>query len=563
MNLHIQSPIRAMHFALGKNIPSGLGDGMKIGSGSFRIVNAPGWLRLVMLLALAAILCGRAGAQATSGVTGLVTDPSGAIVINADVKLTDPGTGFSATAKTNDTGIYQFSQVPPGEHYTITVSKEGFETVTIQNVALAVATKETKDVKLEVGNIKTVVEVTSHGETTLNTTDASIGTVIEGRRVEDLPSLFVENAAALLQLAPGVETGTNDDSQAGVTTGTRGDQANITLDGLDVNDERIGQAFVTVVNTPLDSIQELKTTVGGADASYGHSAGGQVELVTKSGTNSFHGQAYDFNRVSALAANNFFNNLNGIPRPQLIRNQFGGDIGGPIVKDKLFFFFTYNGLRAIQSQEINDVVPMARVLNGQLNYVNDNAGCGAASNTVSAPQCISTTPLTGPNSLTALDPQGMGANQALLSFFKSRPYPAPNNNTVGDLVNTAGFQFTAPVHSKDNTFLGKVDYQLSKNHRLFARGTWDRSNDDDFTNHVIQVFPGDSAPLASIIDHSRSWVVGDTWTVSPTMSNVVSFGETNQVLVFPLNQKPNFPNLLGFFFNGNIITAPFVDGAPT
>ena len=165
MNLHIQSPIRAMHFALGKNIPSGSGDGMKIGRASFRVVSAPRWLRcLGMLLALAAILCGRAGAQATSGVTGLVTDPSGAIVVDADVKLTDPGTGFSATAKTNDSGVYQLSQIPPGEHYILTVSKEGFQTAAIQEVALAVATRETKDVRLELGNIKTVVEVSGHGE---------------------------------------------------------------------------------------------------------------------------------------------------------------------------------------------------------------------------------------------------------------------------------------------------------------------------------------------------------------------------------------------------------------
>ena len=546
-----------MHFALGQNIPSGWGDGMKIGSGSFRIVNAPGWLRLVMLLALAAILCGRVGAQATSGVTGLVTDPSGAIVIDADVKLTDPGTGFSATAKTNDTGIYQFSQVPPGEHYTITVSKEGFETVTIQNVALAVATKETKDVKLEVGNIKTVVEVTSHGETTLNTTDASIGTVIEGRRVEDLPSLFVENAAALLQLAPGVETGTNDDSQAGVTTGTRGDQANITLDGLDVNDERIGQAFVTVVNTPLDSIQELKTTVGGADASAGHSAGGQVELVTKSGTNHFHGEAFEFNRVTALAANNYFNNLNGVPIPPLIRNQFGGDLGGPILKDKLFFFFNYDGLRQKSSQQINDIVPLDALRNGQLNYINSSSpSCGASSNIVSTPNCISTTPKTGPGSLMALDPSGIGADPAILNLLATRPYPKANNFNFGDLINTAGFGFAAPVTHEHNTFVSKFDYQLSANHRLFARGTWDRSRDDDDANHFVETFPGDPV-TAVVIDHSRSWVAGDTWTVSPTIINAISFGQTTQVLAFPLVSAPTAPNLLGFFFNGNQITSPF------
>src|SRR5579862_9548173 len=511
----------------------------------------------VLVMALAGT---RAWGQATSSVTGVVTDPSGGVIVGVDVTLFDANTGFTATTKTNDNGIYEFHEVPPDPNYVLMFKKDGFKNFQLQGVGLAVGTKETRDAKLEVGDTTTTIEVTTSGETTLNTTDASIGTVIDGTRVQDLPSLFVANAAALLQLAPGVQPATGDDSQQGSVTGTRGDQANITLDGLDINDNRIGQAFVTVINTPLDSIQELKTTVGGDDASYGHSAGAQVELVTKSGTNNFHGQAYDFNRVSALAANNFFNNLNDIGRPKLIRNQFGGDLGGPILKNKLFFFFTYNGLRADQSQEINDVVPMAALRNGQINYINSNPGCGANSNIVSTPQCISTTPVTGPNSLAALDPQHRGADQALLSFFKSRPYPLPNNFTAGDLVNTAGFQFVAPVHAGDNTFLGKVDYQISANNRMFARGTWDRSVDDDNVNHVIQVFPGDPAPEASIIDHSRSWVVGDTWTISPNMINVASFGETIQVLVFPLTTKPNFPNLLEFFFNGDVLTGPYDDG---
>ncbi len=515
----------------------------------------------VLLAAMLVALSGaRVFAQATSGVTGVVTDQSGGIVSGVTVTLTDPTTGFSATGKSNSAGVYQFFQVPPSAHYALSFTKDGFRTLTTNNVGLAVGTVETRDVKLEVGDTKTTVEVRSQGETSLDTTDASIGTVVDGDRVQDLPSLFVDNAAALLQLAPGVEA-TGDDSQAGVVTGTRGDQANIMLDGLDVNDNRIGQAFVTVINTPLDSIQELRTIVGGDDASYGHSAGAQVGLVTKSGTNNFHGQAYDFNRVTALAANNFFNNLNGIPRPKLIRNQFGGDIGGPIIKNKLFFFFTYNGLRSNQSQEINDVVPLAALRNGQLNYINSNPGCGASSTLVSQPACISTTPVAGPNSLAALDPQAVGADQALLNFIKARPYPVSNNFSVGDGINTGGFQFVAPVKDKDNTFVGKIDFQLSQSHHLFARGTWDRSNDDDSVNHVVQVFPGDPAPLASIVDHSRSWVVGDTWIVSPNITNVASFGETDQLLVFPLNSKPNFPNIVDFFFNGNVLTAPFVDGS--
>jgi hypothetical protein len=507
------------------------------------------FLVLAILLAVVALTVPRAAAQATSGVTGVVTDPSGAVVVGATVTLSNPAIGFSATTKTNDIGVYEFLNVPPGENYSIAVSKEGFRGLTLEKVVLNVGTKATQDAQLTIGGTQVSVEVTSRVGETLNTTDASLGSIIDADRVQDLPNIFVNQAGTYLELAPGVTPG-------GAVTGSREDQSNITLDGLDVNDERIGQAFTTVVNTPLDSIQEVKATVTGDDATYGHSAGGQLELVTKSGTNDFHGQAFELNRVTAYAANNYFNNLQGIPEPPLIRNQFGGDIGGPIRKDKLFFFFSYNGLRAKESQSINDIVPVPAFFNGQLNYVN------TAGNVV-------TTPTSGPNSLTQLDPcyppgscAGItpGPNASLLSFMQSRGYPTPNNTAVGDGLNTAGFFFVAPVNAKDNTFIGRVDYHITPNHRLFARGSWDRSSDDDNINHNIKIFPGDPAPAASIIDHSRSWVVGDTWTVSPNMTNQASFGETDQVLGFPVNYKPTFPNDFTFFdgFYGNVFTSPFL-----
>jgi hypothetical protein len=498
-------------------------------------------------------------AQATSGLTGVVTDATNAVIVGAKLTLTDPGTGFSKTAETNDVGVYQFSLIAPGDHYTLAVSKEGFQTVTITNLALGVGTKETRNVVLQVGSTAASIEVVAEGEVTLNTTDASIGTIVDGTRVQDLPSIFVDNAANLLRLAPGVISGANDpeNSQLGATTGTRADQANITLDGLDVNDERIGQAFTTVINVPLDTIQELKTTVGGNDASYGHSAGAQVELATKYGTNQFHGQAYEFNRVTAFAANNLFNVLNKVGKPPLIRNQFGGDVGGPILRDKVFFFFAYNGLRERSSQQINDIVPLDAFRSGQLNYIN-NSDPVCATDPLSKPSCISTTPVlaSSPNSLVSLDPSHIGANAALLSLIKSRPYPEPNNFNSGDLINSAGYGFAAPVSRRDNTFIGRIDYHVSGNHRLFARGTWDRSVDDDAVNHLVETFPGDPV-TATIVDHSRSWVVGHTWTISPRATNQASFGETNSTLVFPLKSAPTFPNLLNFFFNGNVLTSPY------
>lgn len=493
-----------------------------------------------IVIALMALTARPAAAQATSGVTGVVTDPSGAVITDAAVTLTNPAIGFSATTKTNEVGVYEFLNVPPSETYIISVSKQGFGTATLNHVILNVGTKSTQDVQLTIGTTQVNVEVTSRVGETLNTTDASVGSVIDADRVQDLPNIFVNNASLYLSLAPGVTPG-------GAVTGTRSDQTNITLDGLDINDQRGGFAFTPSVNTPLDAIQELKATVTGDDTTYGHSAGGQLELLTKSGTNSFHGQLFELNRVTAYAANDYFNNLQGLPIPPLIRNQFGGNLGGPIKKDKLFFFFSYDGLREKTSHSYNPVVPDPSFYNGQLNYVNTSGN-------------LVTTPVTGTNSLASLDPQGIGADPALLNFLQTRGYPTPNNNLVGDGLNTAGFFFIAPVNNGENTFNGKIDYQATTNHRLFFRGTWDKSSQDDDVNRSIQIFPGDPAPGGSIIDHSRSWVGGDTWTISPTLINQASFGETDQVIAFSVNYKPTLPDSLSFNdpFYGDVFSSPFL-----
>jgi len=486
-----------------------------------------------------------ANAQTNSSVTGVVTDPSGAIVTEASVTLSNPAIGFSLATTTNSIGVYEFSNVPPGSNYSLVFSKSGFSSLTLDKIILNVGNKETRDAQLRLGDTKVSIEVTASATETLNTTDATIGSNIDGDRIQDLPNTLVNNAANYLFLAPGV-------TQTGEVTGTRSDQTNITLDGLDVNDQRGGFAFTTTVNTPLDSIQELKVTTAGDDASYGHSAGGQMELVTKSGTNAFHGQAFEYNRVRAYAANDYFNNLQGIPNPQLIRNQFGGDVGGPIIKKKLFFFFSYNGLREVEPLQTLLTVPVPSFFNGQLNYVNTSGATVL-------------TPTSGPNSLAALDPQGIGANQSLLGFLQNRGYAGlpgftvPNNNGVGDGLNTSGFFFVSPARNSVNTYIGRLDYQLSTNHRLFARATFDRAVQGGFSADGVQQFPNDPNPSAGFIDHSRAWVVGDTWTVSPTMTNQASFGETDQVNAFAVFNKPTFPNSLNFSDPafGGVISQPF------
>jgi hypothetical protein len=505
--------------------------------------------RVLLGMFMLVVFCGLPvlmAAQATSGVTGVVTDESGALVVDAQVTLTNAATGFSATTATSSNGEYTFLHVPPAT-YTLVFTKESFRTVTISNVELGVSVVETKNAKLPVGSKAERIEVTASGEGTINTVDSSIGNVITTQQIQDLPSLLRDDVTAVLQLQPGVQqtsTGVGD-SEYGSVTGSRSDAGTVTLDGLDVNDETIGTPFQAVGRAPVDSISEVRTIVGGADVSFGRSAGAQVDMVTQSGTNSWHGTLEEFNRVSAEAANDYFNNLNGVPKAQLTRNQYGGSVGGPIKKDKAFFFFDYSARRQAQGLQGTLTVPLDPFRAGELSYVN-------------ASGVISTLPAAGaPGSQTVqgLDPQNVGADQPFLAFLAARPYPEPNDFSGGDGINTGGYLFTAPAYIHANTFVGRLDYTLSAHHNLFGRGTWDRDSDTQTT----KAFPTDSGPVGFFVSHDRSWVVGDTWTINSAMVNVASFGISRQVEYFPinLNSAPNIPvpNIFGF----GILSGPYGD----
>ena len=503
---------------------------------------------LVRILFAGAVICGLQGlvaAQATSGVTGVVTDPSGAVVDGAEVTLSNLATGFSATTTTNSEGVYKFLQIVPAT-YEIKFSKDKFRTVTIAGVELGVSVVETKNVKLSIGNASETVEVAASGEGSINTVDASIGNVITTRQIQDLPSILRGDATAVLLLQPGVQSAPNSgNSQFGSVTGSRADTSTVTIDGLDVNDETIGAPFAAIGRAPVDSVSEVRTIVGGADASFGRSAGAQVNLVTLSGTNRWHGTLSEFNRVSAEAANDYFSNLSGQPRQQLTRNQFGGSVGGPIVKDKLFFFFDYAALRQAAGVSQVITVPRDQFRAGELSYIN-NSGALVTLPALGAP---------GSQTVQGLDPQGIGADQSFLGFLSGRPYPEPNDFSAGDGINTAGYLFNAPSYTRNSTFVARLDYTISSRHSLFARGTWDR----DSATQTPKAFPNDAGPVGTFVGHDRSWVVGHTWILNPTMTNVASFGLTRNVNDFPSNlssaANTPVPNLFGF----GIVSSPYGD----
>jgi hypothetical protein len=495
-------------------------------------------------------------AQEVSSVIGTVTDKSGGAIRDVEIGLTNANTGFAQTTKTNELGAYKFLRVAPGAGYALTFTHDGFQKVAIGDLYLAVNTVSTRDVVLEVGSVNQLIEVQANAEATLNTTDASVGNAFDSRLLHELPIQFRDSPAALLGLQPGVVlAGSNDPNgnRDGAVTGARADQGNITVDGIDANDQATGQAFATVGNAPIDAIQEFRGVTAGETAEFGRSSGAQIQLVTKSGGNDWHGAAYEYHRNTITAANSFFNNSAGVARAALIRNQFGTSLGGPVKKNKLFFFFNYEGRRDASQDQENRTVPLDHVRNGILGYIKKDPACGAFSRLDTTPQCINFTPATGTNSLASLDPAGIGADAALLTFLNGR-YPHANDLTGGDGINTGGLRFNAPFALGNNTYTSRLDYNLTINQKFFGRFNIVRSAQTDDVNNVAAQFPSDAAPASKITTRDYAFVIGHTWNISSNNINQAAFGITSSRLGFPAIFQPFFPNRYTF--------APDTTGTP-
>jgi Carboxypeptidase regulatory-like domain len=490
--------------------------------------------RIVMkflLLAMVVSFSTMLKAQDVASITGQVTDTSGAVIPGTNVVLVNTTTSTTYKAVTNSAGEYTIPNVTPGPGYKVTFSRDGFKSVAISGLYLNVDATRTQNAKLPVGVTAQTVEVSASSENvTLDTTDATIGNNFEVQTLNDLPIQNRDSPAALFYQQPGV-------TLDGAVTGARVDQSNVTLDGLEVNDEATGNFGAIVANAPVDSVQEFRGVTAGAMSSAGQGGGGQFELVTRSGTNNFHGALVEYHRDTDFEANDWFNNNADVPRPPLIRNQFGGNAGGPILRNRLFFFFDYNGRRDTLTNLRDRTVPLDSYRSGNVSYVN----------TANVIETLN------PAQVAALDPLGIGYDPSLLSLMNQR-YPHANDLTgdVGDLVNTAGFRFNAPFPYKEDDYVQKLDYNLNSKMTLFGRGTFTRTTG---TEGAIQ-FPGD--PLtAPFLDQSYAWVVGHTWTISTTKVNRASYGETFENYAFPVIYNPqgdnqySFAGLSGPYAGGN------------
>lgn len=468
-------------------------------------------LTWVLLSLFTAVLMG----QSLTTLTGTVTDPSGAAVPGAAITITNNATNQIREAQSDEQGSYSFPQVVPGE-YRLVAKKDGFSDVVVQGVRLLVSTPATVNVTFEkLGATSTLVEVSAE-TVQVNTTDATLGNSFGTKPILQLP-FEGRNVAKILSLQAGVTwVGDTDTVNGGVSTavdrggvvnGGRSDQSNVTLDGVDVNDQQTRSAFTSVLRVTLDSVQEFRVTTTNANADASRGSGAQVTLVTKSGTNQLHGSLYWYLRNREFNANTFFNNLSGLPTPKLNRNIGGTSLGGPIIRNKLFIFGNYEGRRDALEQSNLRTVPSATLRQGIAQYVSK------AGNVVQV----------SPNELAQRLNYAPGVNQAALKLFNS--YPVPNDFTTGDGLNTAGYRFNAPIKNNYDTYLARVDYVLNPKHSFFARGQLQQ----DVENGAPQ-FPG-LAPNYRDLTYSKGIAVGWNGALTSTLLSNFRYGLTRQKLL--------------------------------
>jgi hypothetical protein len=473
--------------------------------------------RTVLFALLALSLTASAFAQATSSLRGKVADAQNAAMPGVTVLFVNAETAFSRTVLTDQTGAYSLLQVPPGT-YTLTAELAGFQTAT-RRVTLQVNSPASLDVRLELAGLEETISV--EATVAVNSVDATIGNAFSELQVRQLP-LMTRNVVELLSLQPGV-------TPSGEVIGARRDQNNIMLDGVDINDNQTSgleraegnaqqgglntgnqreSGFNAVLPVPLDSVQEFRVTVGGQNANQGRSSGGQVSLVTKSGTNQLHGSGYEYNRDTKFSSNSWFSNRAGIDKEQLKRNQYGASLGGPILKDRIFFFGNFerrtddsasSQVRDVPSASLRAGTIMARATNGQ-------------------------TYALGPDALRAIDPLGLGTSPAMLAILNA--LPADNDPSRGRDVglNFSGFRFNAPMTLDNRAYVGKVDVKLDRGsaHNLSVRTTVADMSQD----RVLAQFP-DQPPGSVALNNSYGVSAAYTGVITPNLVHVANFGLTH------------------------------------
>ncbi len=477
-----------------------------------------------MVAVLSVLLLGAVwlfGQAETGVISGTVTDTSNAVVPGAKVTVVAPNTGFTRSVTTASAGEYAITNLPPTT-YTLTIEHPGFQKYTRQ-VQVLVGSRNDVSAELNVTGASTTVEVTAAAETAaVNTESQTLSTVVTAQQITDLPTL-TRNPYDLVATSGNVAEDTQSNRGAGYAiNGQRSADTDILLDGgenVDLFTAEVGQSV------PLDSVQEFRVVTSDYTAEYGRAGGGVINVTTKSGTNQFHGSLYEFNRVSALAANTYQNDANGVAKPGFTRNQFGYSIGGPIVKNKLFFFSSTEWTRVRSSAtETQSILDPAFLALPAVSANTKNFFSAYGSNLRPGLQVLSS------------------VNWGAANGVTSGPCPAPLNCTdpFGQYV-----AYSVPSDSgagaPQNTYstVARVDYNFSDRTTLYGR--YALYSENDFAGYI------NSSPYVGYDTgqtfFNQSVLINLTHVFSPSVVNSLKLAYNRLTNVQPLGTNPVSPTL--------------------
>lgn len=460
--------------------------------------------------------------QSNNGrIEGTVQDPTGALVPGVQMTATNLRTQFKVEGLSGEQGQYVLTALPPGI-YRLTVELKGFRKADIEPIEVNVGATVAQNIKLDLGSIEETVSVEAR-TLSVQTTDSQVTRSINIRDIDTLPQL-ARTPITLAAFQPGVQTNTGDVSFSRVN-GLRTSSTNSKLDGIDMNDSVVPRLGLSLTANNTDSIGEFRVVLGGGKAEYGRNAGAQVELVTRSGTNQFHGNAFDYLRNTVLNANDFFSNQSGQTRPKFIQNIFGGSFGGPVFKDKTFFFGNYQGRRTQQETVRNRTVYTDLAKKGIFQW--KDAGGSIQ-----------------PFDFAAADPRGIGIDKGVAAI--NAQMPLPNNFDLGDGLNTGGFRFNTPSNSFEDQYTLKGDHNITATNRAFFRWSWQRNSSIDTLNNAERTYPGQIDGTQG--GHRWGYAIGDDW-MSQRFVNEFRIGYQMATTDF---LRPNRPN--GPAYRTNLVT---------
>ncbi|MFQ5926326.1 MAG: carboxypeptidase regulatory-like domain-containing protein, partial [Terriglobia bacterium] len=524
------------------------------------------------VVALVVVLAVSAGAlvaqvELAGRIEGVVMDESKAVIPGASVTATHVATNTVYRATTTAVGRFTIPSVRRGL-YTVVVEAPGFRRQVVTDVLVEVGGTADLNITMEVGAVEEEVTVTA--ETTqevVNTVDAELGAMVNTRRVLELP-LDGRNATHLVRMQPGVyyELDPVGRGNKFFVHGQRHRSVNITLDGVDTQDN-LNRASSIMFDQPLihlaaENVQEFRVVTGNSSAEFTR-GGAQITAVTRSGSNEWHGSVFWFHRNDVFRANDFFANKAGNPVPKLLRHQFGGRIGGPIVRDKTFFFFGYEQMRVTQGIPVIRTVFTAEARQGIFRYLDnlrttplnvannpglirtinllDCTGAVAAALTAAGRtprDCVD-------GRFTLASPQVVGSAVTLDPFISGTvlaAIPLPNSFDVGDGLNTGGFRFNSGTRTRQHLPAFRLDHRFSDKHTFYATFNYtDREILGDFINNRETIYPA-LPPLGFRITHARMFTAGLSSSFSPTFINEFRAGVLSGENAFIRNQPFNTPD---------------------